>query len=152
MHFTRLEFEQHLKTDLRTAWDFFSSPFNLSRITPPEMKFRITNNIGPEEKMYPGILISYDVYPLFGIKMKWLTEITHVRDLQYFVDEQRVGPYKLWHHQHHFHETPEGVLMKDILTYSVPFGPLGTLADKLIVRKKVEDIFSYRRKAVEDLF
>ena len=143
--------EQAVPVDLKTAWDFFSSPENLPKITPPHMGFEITGNLKPE-KMYAGQIISYIVKPLAGIPMRWVTEITHVRDHEFFVDEQRFGPYKFWHHQHHFREIPGGVLMTDIIHYAIPFGPLGSLANQLLVKKELEKIFSFRKKSLETLF
>lgn len=98
------------------------------------------------------MMISYLVSPLLGIKMKWVTEITHVEENKFFVDEQRVGPYAIWHHQHHLEETKDGVLMKDILNYSPPMGFLGSMANALIIRKKLEEIFAYRTVKVEEIF
>jgi ligand-binding SRPBCC domain-containing protein len=115
------QFETDLPIPLAEAWDFFSSPNNLAKITPADMNFVVTSG-NTDAKMYPGMVISYKVAPLWGIKMNWVTEITHVRDMEYFVDEQRSGPYALWHHQHHFKEIKGGVHMTDILTYAIPFG------------------------------
>ncbi len=98
------------------------------------------------------MIITYKVSPLFGIKMNWMTEITHVQDKVYFVDEQRFGPYALWHHQHHFKEVPGGVMMTDILNYAIGFGPAGPIANKILVKNKIEQIFKYRTKAVEKMF
>ena len=102
--------------------------------------------------MYPGLIITYKVSPLLGIKTNWMTEITQVVDKQFFIDEQRIGPYKLWHHQHFVEEIEGGVLMKDIVTYSPPFGFLGAIMNSLVIRKKLEEIFDYRFKAVEKKF
>jgi ligand-binding SRPBCC domain-containing protein len=137
---------------LDEAWDFFSSPLNLQKITPADMKFVVTSPYSADTKMYPGMIITYKVTPLLGIKLNWMTEITHVEDKKYFVDEQRFGPYALWHHQHHFKEVTGGVLMTDILNYAMPLGPAGTLANEMFVRKKINQIFEYREKAVKELF
>ncbi len=134
------------------AWDFFSSPLNLARITPKEMKFTVTSNYTADTKMYPGMIITYHVSPVFGIKMNWMTEITHVDEHKYFVDNQVFGPYALWHHQHHFIEIPGGVLMHDILDYAVPYSVIGRVANRVLVNKEVKKIFSYRTKAIDDLF
>ncbi|PAW92170.1 hypothetical protein CKK33_01130 [Mucilaginibacter sp. MD40] len=134
------------------AWDFFSSPLNLQKITPPDMRFVVTSDYTQDTKMYAGMIITYKISPLLGIKMNWMTEITHVADRQYFVDEQRFGPYALWHHQHHFKEIPGGIEMTDILNYAIPYSIFGTIANKAFVGKKVKDIFNYRVKAVEQLF
>jgi len=146
----RFEFTQFVPATLDVVWDFFSSPANLSKITPPEMGFIITSLLLPE--MYPGMFIMYKVSPVAGIKLNWVTEITHVRHKQFFVDEQRRGPYSIWHHEHHFREVEGGVEMCDILHYHVPFGFLGALADLLFVRNKVKSIFSYREKRILELF
>lgn len=134
------------------AWAFFSSPLNLQKITPPDMRFVVTSDYTADTKMYAGMIITYKISPLAGIKLNWMTEITHVHDRQYFVDEQRFGPYALWHHQHHFKEIPGGVEMTDILHYAIPFGIIGRLTNNVYVGKKVKDIFDYRVKAVEELF
>lgn len=137
---------------LDKAWDFFSSPLNLAKITPAEMNFKVTSNYTAETVMYPGMLITYKVSPLMGIKLDWVTEITHVKDKEYFVDEQRFGPYALWHHEHHFKEINGGVHMTDLLTYAIGYGAIGAIANGALVAKKVRDIFKYREKAVIELF
>ena len=116
------------------------------------MRFVVTSDYTEQTKMYAGMIITYKISPLLGIKMNWMTEITHVADKHYFVDEQRFGPYALWHHQHHFKEIPGGVEMTDILHYAIPYSLLGTIANNVFVGKKVKQIFTYRVKAVEDLF
>lgn len=116
------------------------------------MNFVVTSGYTADTKMYPGMLISYKVSPVFGIKMNWVTEITHVKDMQYFVDEQRFGPYAMWHHQHHFKEIKGGVHMTDILTYAIPYGILGRLANTILVDREVKKIFAYREDAVNKLF
>ena len=136
---------------LAEAWDFFSSPANLQRITPAHMGFRIISRYHGE-KMYPGQLIEYTVRPLLGIPLYWMTEITHVQEGVYFVDEQRFGPYALWHHQHHFREVEGGVEMTDIVHYKIPLGLLGWIADRLFVRQKLEQIFDYRYRKVSEIF
>lgn len=137
---------------LEKAWDFFSSPTNLSEITPQDMTFEVTTPNMAGTKMYPGLIISYKVAPLLGIKLNWVTEITHVKDKEYFVDEQRFGPFAFWHHEHHFESIEGGVLMRDLLHYSVGFGPIGTLANALVVNRQVNEIFNFRVKKVEELF
>lgn len=151
MAFYQFKAQQLIKSDINQVWDFISTPANLKKITPPYMGFDITSGELPE-KMYQGMIISYKVSPLFGLKTDWVTEITHVRNLSYFVDEQRIGPYKLWHHQHILKETAEGILMNDIVTYSPPLGFLGALANGLIIRKKLNEIFEFRYKAVDQYF
>nr|WP_256474551.1 SRPBCC family protein [Mucilaginibacter aurantiaciroseus] len=124
----------------------------MAKITPADMRFVVTSDYTAQTKMYAGMIITYKISPLLGIKMNWMTEITQVVDGKYFVDEQRFGPYALWHHQHHFKEIPGGVEMTDILHYAIPFSVLGTIANNVFVGKKVKQVFEYRIKAVEDLF
>ncbi len=147
-----LKTEQAVPINLEQAWDFFSSPLNLAKITPKEMNFVVTSDYTADTKMYPGMIITYIVSPVLGIKMNWMTEITHVKEGEYFVDEQRFGPYALWHHQHHFKSIPGGVLMSDILNYAIPYGILGRLANTILVEKQIKKIFSYREKAIKELF
>ena len=146
-----LELVQRLPADLEKVWDFFSSPDNLKNITPPEMGFVIkSNNQG--KKMYPGQIIEYTVKPMLGIPVYWMTEITHVEQNKYFVDEQRFGPYSLWHHQHHFKEIPGGVEMTDKVHYKIPFWFLGDIANTLFVNKKLQEIFDFRYRKAEEIF
>jgi|TARA_B110000444_G_scaffold82890_1_gene78332 ligand-binding SRPBCC domain-containing protein len=142
--------EQTLPIKLQEAWDFFSSPSNLSKITPDNLGFKILGNA--PEKMYPGLFIHYRVSPLLGIPMKWTTEITQVEYQKYFVDEQRVGPYAIWHHEHFFEETKDGVLMKDHIHYKLPLGLLGRLVHPLIVKPRLNEIFNFRFEVAEKLF
>lgn len=147
----RFEKKQILPITLEEAWEFFSTPVNLKKITPPYMGFQINSDLG-DGKMYPGQIISYIVTPLMGIPMRWTTEITHVMDKKYFVDEQRFGPYSMWHHQHWFKEIKGGIEMTDIVHYAIPFGFIGRLANSLIVRSKLEEIFNFREKVVNEYF
>ena len=140
----------NIDTDLKTAWDFFSSPKNLGAITPDFMKFKITSQ--NEEKMYQGQIITYFVRPVLNIPIQWVTEITHVEDLKYFVDEQRFGPYKFWHHKHFFNKTDSGIEITDIVHYALPFGFLGRIANSLTVQKKLEHIFNYREQKIKEIF
>lgn len=146
-----LRTEQRLPVDLKQAWDFFSSPANLSVITPSKMDFRIISK-HHGDKMYPGQLIEYTVKPVLGVPLYWMTEITHVEPQRFFVDEQRYGPYSLWHHQHHFREIDGGVEMTDIVHYKIPLGWLGDIANTIFVKKQLAEIFDYRFKKVEELF
>jgi ligand-binding SRPBCC domain-containing protein len=144
--------EQLIDASLEAVWGFFSHPANLQRITPEHMRFRVTSGELPEE-IYPGQIITYMVSPLLGIPLFWMTEITHVEPLKMFVDEQRRGPYRLWHHEHHFSKTADGkVLMRDIIYYELPLGILGAIAQKLFVRKQLADIFEYREAQVSAFF
>ncbi len=146
-----LEFKQRLRISRDEAWDFFLSPKNLKEITPKHMGFEITSG-NEEVSMYPGIVISYKINPFPNIPVQWITEITHVEENKYFVDEQRFGPYKFWHHRHIFNEIEGGVEMTDIVCYKVPFGFLGNILDKLLIRKRVIQIFSYRREILKQKF
>lgn len=142
---------QEINASISEAWDFFSSPENLQKITPNHMEFRILSDI-KGIKMFPGMIIEYIVKPLFGIPMKWVTEITHVENHKYFIDEQRFGPYKFWHHLHRFNIVDDKLIMEDILHYNLPFGLLGVLINRLFVRKQIEQIFSYRKRTVDKIF
>jgi ligand-binding SRPBCC domain-containing protein len=143
--------EQKIPATLEQVWDFISSPKNLKDITPAYMGFEITTKNLPD-KMYPGMMISYKVSPILGVKLKWVTEITHVDHLKYFVDEQRMGPYKIWHHQHHIKEIDGGVHMLDIVDYAAPMGILGDIANSLFIKKQLATIFDFRTKAVDNKF
>jgi ligand-binding SRPBCC domain-containing protein len=140
-----------LPVTLEVAWDFISNPGNLRKITPAHMGFEITTP-GLPQTIYPGMIISYKVAPLLRIKMTWVTEITHVRELQYFVDEQRIGPYAMWHHEHQLESAPEGVRMTDIVSYKLPFGIIGNWAHRLFVKRQLNAIFQYRREKLELMF
>lgn len=142
---------QKIPVSLEKAWDFFSNPANLQAITPEDMGFRIISK-HHGERMYAGQIIEYKVRPLPGIPVYWMTEITQVKQGEYFIDEQRFGPYALWHHQHHFREIPGGVEMTDIVHYKNPLGFIGRIANALFVKKKLDQIFNYRFKKVEELF
>ena len=149
--FDELKYEQKIPSSLDRVWDYFSSPMNLKEITPAYMNFLVTSSAF-REKMYPGMMITYKVSPLLGIRLDWCTEITQVNHLTYFVDEQREGPYTIWHHQHHFEEIEGGVLMTDIIHYKIPFGVLGNLANRLFIKRQLRSIFEFRIKKVNELF
>ncbi len=151
MGFYQLHKTQKIPATIDQVWDFISSPANLKKITPEYMGFNITSKM-LSEKMYPGMIISYKVSPVFGIKMTWVTEITHVKEKEYFVDEQRVGPYSMWHHEHKIEPIEGGVLMTDIVSYKPPFGFLGTIANSILIKKQLKEIFDYRTVAVEKMF
>lgn len=143
--------EQKLRGDLQSVWDFLCDPNNLPKITPSNMGFQVLTKNLPN-KIYPGLMIAYKVKPVLGIPVQWLTEITQVKELEYFVDEQRVGPYAIWHHEHFIEEINGSILMKDIITYSPPFGFLGAIANTLVIEKKLNEIFEFRRRVLEKLF
>ena len=151
MKYFQLIKEIEIKASLVEVWNFIASPVNLKQITPPNMGFDITSENANQE-MYPGMIIGYTVKPLLGIKTTWLTEITQVRHHEYFIDEQRIGPYKLWHHEHFIRATEDGVLMTDIVTYQPPFGFVGTIMNKLVIEKRLAEIFDYRTQALEKRF
>lgn len=142
---------QNIPVSIEKAWEFFSNPGNLQTITPASMGFNIVSK-HHGDKMYAGQLIEYKVKPIMGIPVYWMTEITHVVDKKYFIDEQRFGPYQLWHHQHHFQEIEGGVQMTDIVHYRIPYGFIGNIANKLFVQKQLRTIFSYRFQKVEEIF
>ncbi len=142
-----------VNTDIQTIWDFISLPENLSRITPPEMDFRITFRSTLEgEKMYPGQIITYNVRPLPFFNASWITEITQVKEKSFFIDEQRFGPYRFWHHQHNISETPGGTVITDIVSYKLPFGIIGRWIAGWMVKEQLKKIFSYRNRQMNLLF
>jgi ligand-binding SRPBCC domain-containing protein len=142
--------KQILKVTLEEAWDFFSTPKNLDEITPDDMSFQILE--GSNESMFAGQIIRYKIKPVANIPLSWVTEITQCQPKKYFIDEQRFGPYKFWHHMHRFTEIEEGVLMEDILHYALPLGWLGGLVAGGFVENKVENIFTYRFEVLDKLF
>jgi len=146
----RLECSQLLPLTLAEAWDFFSRPDNLARITPPNLGFEITSPL--PERMYAGMIVSYRVSPFGGLCVPWVTEITQVREPEFFVDEQRSGPYRFWHHQHRFIANANGVSVEDIIHYAVKGGPLGQLLNRVLVRPKLNEIFEFRRRTLTTLF
>jgi len=145
-----IERTQALPVSLEESWQFFASPLNLPKITPPWLNLKVTQKI--PEQMFPGMLISYRVRPLFGIPLTWITEITHVDAPNYFVDEQRMGPYRFWQHQHHFRQIPNGVEMTDVVNYALKFGMFGRLVHAIFIRNQLENIFDFRKRILEKLF
>ena len=143
--------EQFLPINKREAWDFFSSPKNLSLITPPEMDFKIISKLNGEE-IFEGMKIDYTVKPLFGIAIHWQTEICKVENQRYFTDRQVKGPYKIWQHTHTFSEIKGGVLMHDVVNYKLPFGFIGRALNSIFIRRKIETIFEYRKNILNNLF
>ncbi len=142
--------KQFLPVTPQVAWEFLSDPANLSRITPPDMGFETLS--GDDRSIFPGQVIVYNVRPMFGIKVRWVTEITHVIPGHYFVDEQRFGPYAFWHHKHFIREVDGGVEMEDLIHYKLPMGFLGRRLHGWIVRPKLEKIFGYRRTVLDQMF
>ncbi len=146
----KLEATQSLPIDIQAAWEFFSNPANLNAITPPRLGFQMTSKAPTQ--MYPGLFLTYRVRPLFNVPLDWVTEITQVEAPLRFIDEQRSGPYRIWHHEHHFREVPGGVEMRDVVYYSIGFGPIGDLIARTVVRKRVHEIFRYRKRVLEQRF
>jgi ligand-binding SRPBCC domain-containing protein len=147
MKIFQIKYSQFLPISLQNAWKFFSNPKNLDKITPPWLDFKITSQV--ENKIYSGQIITYKIKPFLKIPFTWVTEITHINEPHYFVDEQRFGLYKMWHHEHIFTEIPDiGVEMQDIVTYALSFGFIGTLANKLFVEKMLKEIFDYRKNTL----
>ena len=147
----QLKTKQLLRTNLDDAWKFISNPENLAEITPDYMGFNILTTDLPE-KMYPGMIIQYKVRPVLDIPVNWVTEITQLQEKSYFIDEQRLGPYALWHHQHRLTEVEEGVLMSDIVTYQPPLRLLGDLINRLFIRPQLDEIFEYRKGVLDEIF
>lgn len=150
MKLYKLHKTQKIPISIDKAWSFLSDPKNLKVITPDYMRFDILS--GDDKSMYSGQIIEYIVTPVLGIKTKWVTEITHVKDNAYFVDEQRFGPYNLWHHKHFIKPIENGIEMEDIIHYKLPFGVLGQLVHPVIVKPKLEEIFNYRQNKLIELF
>lgn len=150
MKIYKLQTVQHIETDLDKCWEFFSSPENLQTLTPKNMGFEITDFDG--KSMYQGQIIQYKVSPLLAIKLPWVTEITHVKENQFFIDEQRFGPYALWHHKHFFEPTENGVIMTDLVHYALPMGVLGRLMNSLIIENRLKEIFDYRFNKINEIF
>ena len=150
MKLYRLCRQQTLPVTEEVAWQFFSSPLNLPAITPPWLNLQINGDVS--DHMYPGMLIAYRITPFWGVPVKWLSEITHVEPPRYFVDEQRSGPYRFWHHQHHFRSKNGKIEVTDTVAYALKFGPVGTLMHALFIGKRLTDIFDFREKRLAQLF
>jgi len=146
----RLNRIQNLSISLQEAWQFFSSPLNLPSITPPWLNLTILGELA--DRMFPGMIIRYRVTPFLGIHVTWISEITHVDAPNFFVDEQRFGPYRFWHHQHHFLSIKGGIEMRDTVHYALKFGPVGRVMHTFVVKKKLEEIFDFRQRALTKLF
>jgi ligand-binding SRPBCC domain-containing protein len=146
----RLETKQDLPISLNEAWEFFSNPKNLLKITPKSLGFEILSDL--DSSIYASQIIQYKVTPLPYFKTTWVTEIMHVEDQSYFSDKQLYGPYKLWHHKHFFKEIKTGVQVIDIVDYVPPFGILGRILNPIIIKPRIIDIFEYRKKIVHNMF
>ncbi len=151
MAFFQFRRQQYLNSDLQSVWDFIANPVNLKKITPKSMSFDIVTQNLPTH-MYEGMIIEYLVKPFPFFLTKWVTEITHIKEGQFFVDEQRIGPYKMWHHEHRLEQGDKGVLMTDIVSYSPPLGVLGNVANALFIHQRLNDIFDYREKILSNQF
>jgi ligand-binding SRPBCC domain-containing protein len=135
---------------LQAGWAFYSDPGNLTKLTPPELAMEITG--GTPEPMFAGQIITYRLKAIGGLRMNWVTEITQVNPHSYFVDEQRFGPYRFWHHEHRFEEIDGGLAVTDHVHYAMPFGPLGRVVHAVLVQKQLQRIFAFRRKILETTF
>ena len=150
MRLERLHYVARIPIGLSVAWDFFSDPRNLGRLTPPSLGIEIISE--PPPRMHPGMIVTYEIRLLPGIPVRWVTEITHVREPILFVDEQRFGPYRFWHHQHHFREVEGGIEISDLVHYSLPFGVIGRVLGGSYVRGQLAGIFSFRKTFLEETF
>ena len=146
----QIKTKQKLPISSKEAWQFLSNPNNLAEITPKYMNLKILS--GADRPIFAGQIIQYKVTPVLGITLKWVTEITHVKENEYFVDEQRFGPYSLWHHKHFIKKINGGIEMEDIVDYKIPFGILGQIAHPLFVKNKLRQIFKFREKKLIKLF
>jgi len=146
----RLSTSQKIPINLKEAWSFFSSPKNLQAITPKKLKFTILS--GADRAIYPGQVIQYKVSPFLFYTAIWVTEITHVKEEEYFVDEQRYGPYEFWHHKHFFKAIPGGVELQDVVDFKVPFGWLGRKLTKGFIERELQQVFTYRNNKLTELF
>jgi ligand-binding SRPBCC domain-containing protein len=142
--------EQIISASVEHVWEYFADPYNLNELTPPDMNFEIV--AGGDVCMYEGQLIEYRVEFLRGLRSLWLTEIAHVREGTYFVDEQQVGPYRFWYHEHFFKPWEGGMKMIDHITYAAPFGMIGDIVNDLWIKNRLAYIFDYRRQKISDLF
>jgi ligand-binding SRPBCC domain-containing protein len=150
MRLHRIHEVQRFPISLGEAWAFFSSPANLPLITPPGLALEVTSEL--PHKMYPGLLITYRLRPAPRVTAGWVTEITHMVEPHLFVDEQRFGPYRFWHHLHRFEEVPGGVEMHDVVHYALPFGPLGRLVHAALAARQLRSIFDFRRDVLTQRF
>jgi len=150
MKIYQIKSKQILPITLDNSWNFFSDPRNLPKITPPWLNLKVTSDL--PDKMYEGMIITYKVYPFAGIPLNWVTEITQVKEKNFFIDEQRFGPYKFWHHQHHFKQIDDGIEMEDIVKYALPFDPLSRPLNSLFVGNKVKEIFKFREEVLKKLY
>jgi ligand-binding SRPBCC domain-containing protein len=145
-----MDHRQVIRASIGDVWSFFSDPHNLAKLTPPWLNLVVPEDI--PHQVYPGMIITYRIRAFSGIPASWVTEITHIIEEQLFVDEQRFGPYRFWHHQHHFRETDAGIEVRDLIHYSLPLGTLGRFAHAVLVRARLKEIFDYRVNAIRTAF
>ena len=150
MKLERIQTIQRLPIQIEEAWDFFTSPKNMRLISPHWLDYRLT--MEPPEYLHPGTIVSASIRPIPIYSTNWISEITHVRPLQFYISEQRVGPFKMWHHEHYFRAHDEGVELEDIIMYGMPFGKVGSLVHNMFIRKKLHEAFSFRAQALEQRF
>lgn len=132
------------------AWAFFANPQNLTKLTPEWMQLTLLSEA--PQMMYEGMIITQQIKPILGIPLTWVTEITRIKERSYFIDEQRIGPYRFWHHEHRLRETPTGIEIIDTLHYALPFGIFGEIAHQIAVKRKIAEVFAFRYEALEKLF
>ncbi len=150
MHVYRLQRTQNLPVSLETAWEFLCRPEHLRDLTPPGVGLTVTSEL--PDRVYPGLIITYRLKLNKMLYFNWVTEITQAEPLRYFIDEQRSGPYRFWHHEHRLRSTEQGVEMTDLIHYALPFGFLGRMVHAAIVKNQLNAIFDYRRKALSERF
>lgn len=151
MAFYQFTRQQYIISDLQSVWNFIATPANLKKITPKSMGFDIVSKNMPE-RMYEGMIIEYMVKPFPFYRTQWVTEITHIKEGEFFVDEQRIGPYRMWHHEHWLIQDSKGILMTDIVSYSPPLGVLGRIANAWLIHRRLERIFDYRERVLANYF
>lgn len=151
MNIHRIEQQQTFNLTIEDIWKFISTPLNLNLITPDDMEFKILTQNLPDE-IYSGLIIQYTVKPLWNLRFNWVTEITAVEKNKYFIDEQRFGPYQFWHHEHFLFQNKNKVIMKDLVLYAIPYGLVGEILHKLIIRKRLEYIFQFRKQKLDEIF
>lgn len=150
MRLYRILSRQQLPTTLEQAWDFCSTPRNLPAITPEWLHFTVTSDV--PDRMYPGLAMTYSITPVPFWRVEWLTVITAIDEGRNFVDEQRTGPYRLWHHEHRFEPVDGGVEMRDVVHYALPLDPLSRPLHDYLVRRQLQDVFEYRFRSLARLF
>ena len=151
MYYTKIKRKQLIRTDIDSLWNFISSPKNLDKIAPKWMRFEITSN-NKDNIIFPGMIITYRITPLLNIPLKWVTEITCVKEKISFIDQQNTGPCKEWIHEHRLEATQKGVIMHDTIKYIPPFGIIGKITNWIFIKRRVIKIFDYRKKCLDEIF